>query len=85
VEHTNAKIRITQGKGLLDRCLGDLDRLFPADNALGKLSELGKAPVKPGTRDDGRQGGLAEVLVQPLAGDGLDSLPVVVSGTATSA
>ena len=69
---------MTQGEGLINRCLGDLDRLFPADHALGKFSELGKAPVKIGTREDGRQAGLAKAFVQPLACEGLDVLPVVV-------
>ena len=29
-EQTDAKIRMTQGEGLINRRLGDLDRLFPA-------------------------------------------------------
>ena len=63
---------------MINRRLGDLDRLFPAENALGKFSELGKAPVKKGTREDGRQARLAKAFVQPLACEGLDVLPVVV-------
>src|SRR5215813_12354735 len=39
VRQTDAKIRMTQGEGLINRRLGDLDRLFPAENALGKFSK----------------------------------------------
>jgi hypothetical protein len=77
-EQTDTKIRTTQGERLITRRFGDLDRLFPADDALSKRSELGKAPVKPGTREDGRPTGLAEALVEPRACEGLDDLLVVV-------
>jgi hypothetical protein len=57
---------MTQSEGLINRRLGDLDRLVPADNALGKLSDLGKAPAKIGTGEDGRQASLAKAFVEPL-------------------
>ena len=77
VETADANIRITQGEGLLD-CLGDPHCLCPMDAPLGELSQLGQAPDEPDTADRGRQAGVAEALVEPLADEGLGILPVAM-------
>ena len=77
VEKPDAQIRTTQGEGLLDR-LGNPHSLCPLGVALDEVSQLGEAQHEQGAGGHREWAGIAEVLVKPLADEGLNILPMEV-------
>src|SRR5712691_11336668 len=77
MEKADANIRTRLGEGLLDR-LDNPHRLCSLSVALDEVSQLGEAPDEPEAGANRGEARLAEALVEPLADEGLDILPVVV-------